>query len=304
MYGLQGGAVLNVDRPRLHGDAIYGVQLARYLDGPGRIDGVIAVLQTLRQFRAIIPGLVKMLFDQIHRAAGRRNDVDGTRVDHAAGANRHALFGNEEKIAAHRVVPDGVDGAVHIDPAVDYIDQVIHICSAVQCIETHIGNVPGRKVKLCVFTEGHIAVHFIRINVINLSVLLHSILQIAVLFCNLARLNGKRHKQHACRHAQRQLLLPLLFLPPPFPAYFSDQSSHDVPLFLQEPNFYLKHSQRFYPSVYAALFTKTLRIFLMVSVTVRTLRWRTGGPASCLPGPRQAYASGGNLPQGQDTRCF
>ena len=174
-----------------------------------------------------------MFFDDIYRAAGRRNDVDGTRIDHAAGANRHALFGNEEKIAAHRVVPDCVNGTVHIDPAVDYIDQVIHICSAVQRIETHIGNIPGRKVKLCVFTEGHIAVHFIRINVINLSVLLHSILQIAVLFYDLARLSGKRHQQQACRHAQRKLLLPLIFLPPPFPAYFSDQSSHDSPLFLQ-----------------------------------------------------------------------
>ena len=272
MYGLQGGAVLNVDRPRLHGDAIYGVQLARDLNGSGRIDGVIAVLQTVGQFGRVVPAIFKMFFDDIYRAAGRRNDVDGTRVDHTAGANRHALFGNEEKISAHRVVPDGVNGTVHIDPAVDNIDQVIHI--------------RGSKVKLCVFAEGHVAVHLIRINVINLAVLLHSILQIAVLLYDLARLNGKRHKQHACRHAQRQLLLPLLFLPPPFPAYFSDQSSHDVPLFLQKPNFYLKHSQRFYPSVYAALFTKTLRIFLMVSVTVRTLRWRTGGPASCLPCPR------------------
>ena len=174
-----------------------------------------------------------MFFDDIYRAAGRRNDVDGACVDDAAGANRHALFGNEEKIAAHRVVPDCVNGTVHIDPAVDYIDQVIHIRGAVQRIETHIGNVSGSKVKLCVFAEGHVAVHLIRINVINLAVLLHSILQIAVLFYDLARLSGKRHQQQACRHAQRQLLLPLLFLPSPFPAYFSDQSSHDSPLFLQ-----------------------------------------------------------------------
>ena len=173
-----------------------------------------------------------MLFDCIHRAAGRRDDVDGTRVDHTGGAYRHSLFGNKEEIAAHRVVADGVDGTVHIDPAVDNIDQVIHIRAAVQRIKTHVGNFPGRKVKLCVFTEGHVAVHFIRINVKYLAVLLHSILQIAVLLNDLACLGGKRHEQHACRHAQRQLLLPLLFLPPPFPAYFSDQSSHDVPLFL------------------------------------------------------------------------